>query len=330
MQEKVLKLKVITPLYNQGMDGDVGLKIPSLRGVLRFWWRALKSENNIPILKIEEQKVFGGISGAAMASPVKFRLIKEADTTPVPFSKSTISGRAKYLSLGLFGMNSPDRMCIESGCYHVAMYCPNEVYEDLRRTILAFHYYGNLGAKARNGFGSLFLTNFEEFCDEETNTPEKFFKTINSQTILPHYSAFSSETKLFESLETFSSAGDALSRIAEMYNSIRSSVDDSYDYSIRKYLSYPIGPRVNERCTVNATDGRYSKPYFFKVYRQTESEYKVLVLNLVHKYAHGLDQSSQNYNRSEFQKPTLQKDFEHACKVFNTKLVDEQKFREVK
>lgn len=329
MQEKILELKVITPLYNRGMEDDVGLKIPSLRGILRFWWRAIKSENNISLLKVEEQKIFGGISGAAIASPVKFRLIKESDSKPVPFSKSATSNKAKYLSLGLSSMGSPERLCIESGTYHIAMQYPQEIYEELRRSILAFHYFGNLGAKSRNGFGSLYLNNFTEFCDEQTDTPEKFFKTVISQTILPNYSAFSNKARLYESLNVFDSAGEALQKISEMYFGIRTTIEASFSYSIRKYLSFPVGPMVKEQHIFNSKDGRYSKPYFFKVYRLAENEYKVFVLNLVHQYAHELENSSQSHNYNALNNSNLQSEFEYACTEFNTKLVNEHKFRRV-
>lgn len=339
MQENILKLKVVTPLYNRGTEDDVGLKIPSLRGVLRFWWRALQSENNIPRLKLEEQLVFGGISGNALASPVKFRLIKEPDSEPIPFSKSTVSGNAKYLSLGIFGMGAElDRLCIESGSYHVAMQYPQELYHDLRQALLAFHYFGNLGAKARNGFGSLYLENFREFCDDLSDTPAKFLKSIELSTTLPHYSAFSDKTLLFESKETFATGGDALASISKMYKGMRATVGNheyepierKNDYSIRKYLSFPIGPGVKEMHIFRNTNGRYSKPYFFKVYQQAPNEYKVLVLNLLHEYAFGLDDSSQSYNHKVMNNPHLQAEFEYACKQFNQKLVNEHNFRRVK
>jgi len=339
MKEILLRLRIVTPLYNQGEKDDVGLKIPSLRGVLRFWWRALQAENDIAKLKMEEQRIFGGVSGAAMASSVKLRIVREPDSDSTAFKNSSISMNAKYLALGIFEMGqNPDRLCIESGTYEVAFQYPEQFENDVKQTLLAFHYFGNLGAKARNGFGSLLLENFRELCNENNDTPEKFFKTIPKKQILPNYTAFCENSKLFLCNNIFANEKDALAKINEMYSGIRATmnnphkpIEGKHDYSIRKYISYPIGPKVDEKhIFTDSKNARYSKPYFFKVYRKSAHEFQVFVLNLLHQYAYGIEHTDIKTDRSALANPNLQSEFENACSEFNKKLKAEHDFTEVK
>lgn len=61
MQTLGLKCKLTTPMFMYGADG----KIPELRpsefkGMMRFWWRAIRAEDNVEKLKEEEIEIFGG------------------------------------------------------------------------------------------------------------------------------------------------------------------------------------------------------------------------------------------------------------------------------
>lgn len=336
MQIKHLKLKIITPLFNQGTRDDVGLKLASFKGLLRFWWRALEAENNLISLKLKEQSIFGGVTGEALASPLRLKMISEEDLVRKEYNESNITKHAKYLTLGLFemGKDGYDRTCVESGTYNIQIQYPDKYQEDISKALLAFHYFGNLGAKARNGFGSLYLKNFRDFTTDENNTPEKFFKWINKKSELPHYSAFSVKTKLFVNNEVFSSADQALSKMSAIYMSIRStqdnvnSIESQHSYDIRKYLAFPIGPRVPEKGVFKSDKGRYSKPYFFKIYKADDTGYRLMVLNLIHKYAHGLE-FTDDADKMALSNKNLQTEFESACNKFNSYLI-KHSFMEVK
>ncbi|MBA9007287.1 type III-B CRISPR module RAMP protein Cmr1 [Thermomonospora cellulosilytica] len=65
-----LNLKVTTPLFSSGADqesvGDTGIRVPSLRGAMRFWFRALAGSrtgtgpDGLKLLAAMERRVFGG------------------------------------------------------------------------------------------------------------------------------------------------------------------------------------------------------------------------------------------------------------------------------
>ena len=88
-----LNLQVTTPLFNGGADpagdaglrapGEAGLRVASVRGAMRFWFRAFAGAHTGPdlaLLATLERRVFGGIAAqrdggeAAVQSPLVLRL----------------------------------------------------------------------------------------------------------------------------------------------------------------------------------------------------------------------------------------------------------------
>jgi hypothetical protein len=96
-----LTLQVTTPLFNGGADPDgsaglrpdqeAGIRVASIRGSMRFWFRALAgvlTGPDLPLLAALERRVFGGASdgrhGAdSAASPVLLRIPKQPPVVPV-------------------------------------------------------------------------------------------------------------------------------------------------------------------------------------------------------------------------------------------------------
>ncbi len=56
-----LKCRIITPMFMAGADGRTPELRPSeFKGMMRFWWRAIRAEDSIEKLREEEAKIFGG------------------------------------------------------------------------------------------------------------------------------------------------------------------------------------------------------------------------------------------------------------------------------
>jgi CRISPR-associated protein Cmr1 len=56
----VFSCETITPLFMFGADGTTPeLRAPSIKGLLRFWWRSLHGHLNIDMLKATESAIFG-------------------------------------------------------------------------------------------------------------------------------------------------------------------------------------------------------------------------------------------------------------------------------
>ena len=61
MESITFHCKVITPMFLAGADGQTPeLRAPSIKGAMRFWWRALNGHLPLHELKKKEDEIFGG------------------------------------------------------------------------------------------------------------------------------------------------------------------------------------------------------------------------------------------------------------------------------
>jgi hypothetical protein len=195
MEWTTVTMQVTTPLFNGGADPDgkagfrpardAGVRVASIRGAMRFWFRALAGSMAGPDLEAlarTERAVFGGITdqrgnnSAAMASPLIVRL-----PDPPPqinderfLSGSGAAGLRYLLGLGLMRPRS-------GGADLVRSYVPpsekgfqlkigfrhdSETTDDVREAVETLTFaslwllctYGGLGARTHRGFGGVRIT----------------------------------------------------------------------------------------------------------------------------------------------------------------------------
>ena len=60
METKEFEVEVVTPLFLGGAYlGKAELRVPSMKGALRFWWRALHGSDDLEHMKERESAIFG-------------------------------------------------------------------------------------------------------------------------------------------------------------------------------------------------------------------------------------------------------------------------------
>ncbi|MCS7200485.1 MAG: type III-B CRISPR module RAMP protein Cmr1 [Caldimicrobium sp.] len=75
MYQLKLSCRVITPLFMAGADGRTPELRPSeIKGMMRWWWRAIKAEDDLEKLRREEAKIFGGTGRDEGKSKVWIRI----------------------------------------------------------------------------------------------------------------------------------------------------------------------------------------------------------------------------------------------------------------
>ncbi|SRR5712691_6352995 len=91
-----VKLEVTTPLFNGGATSDPelrlrqeepGIRVASIRGAMRFWFRALAGSHTGPdlaLLASMERQVFGGLAGGSGAGAADGASAKDEHATPSP------------------------------------------------------------------------------------------------------------------------------------------------------------------------------------------------------------------------------------------------------
>ncbi|NMB15563.1 MAG: type III-B CRISPR module RAMP protein Cmr1, partial [Firmicutes bacterium] len=145
-----ISLKVVTPLFLGNAAQKAELRPPSLKGMMRFWHRAMGPEN----LKTEGD-VFGSSEKSKSGqAPFFLRIGKNTaktgtvDRWPAP---------RRYL-----GYRVGNRECIPPGetlefTLVFRPSAPPKVREDVLQSLRFLNYFGGLGSRSRRGFGSVVL-----------------------------------------------------------------------------------------------------------------------------------------------------------------------------
>ncbi len=185
------RYRVVTPLFCGGASPGVNgakaeLRLPSFKGVLRYWWRALAwSEygGSLADIQAAENELFGSGGGGARRSRVVMRLTKVSshiglakgqflnDDRGQPVSPGAHHGLS-YLGYGLIETRTRElsRACLiprrnEPFEFEVHLRCRRvdaQPLELLRRALKVIGTLGGFGARSRRGYGSLVLTGLKE------------------------------------------------------------------------------------------------------------------------------------------------------------------------
>lgn len=158
-----LRLRVATPLFNDSAGGRAGVWVPSIRGAMRFWFRALVGAvigPDLDGLHRVEARVFGSTE---QSSPVRLR-IPEILTPAAHAWPGWLNGhQAQWIGYLLGqGLYHPHRglrrRYIDVGAeFDLLVRLPDE--EEVAAGALAALWltctYGGIGARVRRGFGGV-------------------------------------------------------------------------------------------------------------------------------------------------------------------------------
>jgi len=164
--------EVVSPLFCGGADGrSAELRLPSFKGGLRFWWRALawsRFGGDLPRIKSAEDELFGSAQGGQ--ARVRMRLSSKRRGRVFATGRVIDLGAgARYLGYGLLSAQSErgrptvaklTRSCLEEPMkFTVLMRLRGlaDESEHLLRALRAYGMFGGMGARSRRGYGSLVL-----------------------------------------------------------------------------------------------------------------------------------------------------------------------------
>ncbi|MFA7240139.1 MAG: type III-B CRISPR module RAMP protein Cmr1 [Sulfuricellaceae bacterium] len=250
--------RIVTPMFIGGADQSPsdGIRPPSVKGALRFWWRALNwkhfRENNdsdeaaLKALHGEEARLFGGTAeqggqGCFLLTVRHNRLTSKA--APAVHEAFESKDAARYLGYGLMvaygsrNQNPPTcagqliRSCIdENQTFTVALAARNQIDDSILDALKALGLLGGLGSRSRHGMGSLALEKI--VCDGKDiwaapMTQEQYQAEIKALLAAlgsapqPDYSAFSKDSRL-DCLFSANSPYEALNKFGKAMLKYRS------------------------------------------------------------------------------------------------------------
>ena len=292
MQTITFTCETITPMFLAGADGTTPeLRAPSIKGALRFWWRAMNGDKDLKTLQEEETKIFGGTSGdSGQRSNVLIRVsngdLKESKTLPVSIIMTRSKGRDirvnifEYLAYGTYDWNKDlkqnilKRPFIETNqVFQIHLSFRDEKYKDeIIDALKLASYFGGIGSKSRNGFGSFKV---KEFMQTDYITLVRKFKSNAKSS----FTNFSDEVILFDTKELVSSE-QAHAEIGKAYKYSRENIEDKHYYNLRPYVASPL---IADKVTYSFLD-RHSKCYFMNVLKLSNGKFKGVMLFLPYNY----------------------------------------------
>lgn len=170
VERKTYELEVITPMFLGGADPkDAELRVPPIKGMLRFWWRALHPDltnNNYDNLRKGESGLFGDAGDIYGKSRVK---IQFSDIYDLPHGKSIPLPHSDAKKFLFEGFNPASK-------FKIIVTGPENIHKLFEFSLIV----GGLGKRNRRGFGSLL---FESGDDNLTDKLLYFTKEINPKNI---------------------------------------------------------------------------------------------------------------------------------------------------
>lgn len=210
-------------------EASAELRPPSIKGVLRFWWRALawsRWGGNPKTIRKEEAALFGAAGDDNAGGQASFLLRVAVEQRPrllMPRETLRDSDRrdlgegARYLGYGLMHAFPSSRTGVEAGqltrpCLYaplkftVDLICRRQPSDDLINALKLMGLLGGLGSRTRRGWGSLTLTSLKNDDAEIWQAPRdtsaykgEMLKILGDAAQFdgePPYSAFCTRTRI--------------------------------------------------------------------------------------------------------------------------------------
>ena len=268
MEEIEAKFRIVTPMFMSGADQTKAeLRVPSIKGALRFWWRALALGGKVKDVKKEESKIFGstdtGRSNILLSLSNLYIEKNEIRSFNIQWKK--------YVGYGILDSleNKESKEYIKNGSsFSLNILAKDDVNKPLLlKSIKTLGLLGGLGGRSRKGWGSLTLLELNG-SDVEWSAPrtiedykeeiKDILSDYSAVSDIPQYTAFSKHTKIHSgNLEKSSEKAQKI--LGENY---KNAINDC-DKSNRKFFGLPRKDK----------DPRRASPLFLHIQYLDEGDY---------------------------------------------------------
>lgn len=233
MEEITFRLRTITPLFMAGADqNEAELRPPSMKGVLRFWYRTIVGKEGLK----NEKEIFGSVETGQGAFLIRIEKQPSIET-----SKKQVGQGIAYLGYGPITHGKIERSYIKANeSFEISFLIknPNCKVEILKSFWLLVNF-GGLGSRSRRGFGSVQVqkvigdTGGIVFVGD-TKTPSDlrdylndglkaiFDKNKPSARLFPDFSAFSKETRIWLYFTNGENWEKAMENVGQNFQNFRS------------------------------------------------------------------------------------------------------------
>jgi len=308
METITFNCRFITPAFLGGADpkGTPELRAPSIKGALRFWWRAQSDIASLKDLRKKEFEIFGGVEGEqVIKAPFSVRVSHEEFQQARNLPDSRIGVRNKHFKINIFEYlaygtydydreqkrNLLNRDFVESQQdFTVAFtFGSSESKDEVLNSFYLLSLFGGLGSKSRNGYGHFEILNSS--ADLFWKARLKRLKSGEKKS----FTSFSQDLLCLETANAYDDPREALAAIGKAYKNAREYIERPHSYENRSYIASPIVEQKNQRSFLD----RHAKPYFLTVVPEKE-QYRGLILFLPYLFLEGAeDMMKELYNEKK-------------------------------
>lgn len=173
-----VNIRVLTPMFLYGNNKNkTELRAPSIKGVMRYWWRAAFCEKDIDLLSEKESELFGSQN---VKSPFSMKIteskIKQGRYDMLPYSRAHKKWDSRFNAL------MPETR------FKIIVKARDEgIYQKAISSLELSFLLGGLGKRSRRGFGS----------SEITKSPLRDYKKVyaNKENFLTNLSEILNDVK---------------------------------------------------------------------------------------------------------------------------------------
>ena len=195
MQTITFQCETITPMFLAGADGTTPeLRAPSIKGALRFWWRAMNGHLSLEAMRKAEGEVFGDTTQRSSLILYPLEIIK-TDEVRISGTPHHRNGYCQSSRSNCFYGNG--NSCKKANTQKALFYTfimrvrfndakiSKENIEKLFKTTFLL---GGIGKRERRGFGSIQITSVDTFSSKQEI--EKFISSLSTVTSTISYPFF--------------------------------------------------------------------------------------------------------------------------------------------
>ncbi len=178
---QIRKYRLVTPLFGGGVmsrenDPSKLIRETSVRGQLRFWWRAMRASGTIGEMKAREDEIFGSGGENARQSKllVKVRVTdtgNEKDIFRLEGERIKAIDEWAKIAYAAFALQ-PSREEQRAGVmpkklrekveFEVELSFPKDLRSEVEAALWAWETFGGIGGRTRRGFGAIELLQIKE------------------------------------------------------------------------------------------------------------------------------------------------------------------------
>lgn len=168
-----LTCRFISPVFGGGVDPKkpdeiTPVRVPSIRGQLRFWWRATHADLSLGELRKKECEIFGGVHGdkpvvSALSlqvtkqpkAPQRLEVFVRGDAFKLAPRISDALAYGAFPLRGTDAAKTHDLLSVYADHFDLELSFPAEHRKEIERALWAWLHFGGLGGRTRRGFGAI-------------------------------------------------------------------------------------------------------------------------------------------------------------------------------